>query len=344
MAKNKQVILLIQENSPSPIGGIERHCYNIAELFKSDDDVEIKILFKDLISHTRIKKIDKILFSFKELKKKISESEASSVHIHGFASLVVFQAIIAANLLKKRIVYTPHFHPFHTLDNPLLGKIFFFLLLKPILQMIDTIICINSEDFSFFTKYHKKVTIIPNWLNNMPTSDEVNIGKSTQKQNMILFVGRADNNKGIDHLAKINPDIYDIHCVTKGSINKRFVYHSSVSDEALSKLYFMATLVVIPSRYEAFSYVALEALAHGTQILVSNRVRILDHLTENNAFVHKFQYGDYNGFLEKIDTIMSSENNPDINSALPEIMLIFEKGKIREALKRTYGNSEYVSI
>lgn len=337
MKKNLQTVLLILENAPSPIGGVERHCYNIQQFFKEDTDIKLEILSKDDISHRNIKKINKIIFSFRELKQKITASHANTVHIHGFASLVVFQAILAAIILKKRIIYTPHFHPFHTLENPKSGKVFFYLLLKPVLKKIDTIICINGEDSSFFRHYHDNVITIPNWLNDAPALSEIIDCKGSQNNQMILFVGRADNNKGIDYLDKLSDSKYEVHCVTKGQIQDNFIYHRMISEETLSKLYYQAKLVIIPSRYEAFSYVALEALSHGTQILVSDRVRILDHLPESSNMVHKFMYGDYDGFLSCINKVMNDKDDLYRSSNLSEIMSVFNKEKIKNTLRVIYG-------
>jgi len=336
MKENKRIILLLHENPPSAIGGIERHSYNILQLFKDDRNIEIKVLSKNEITHSRISKIDKILFSFKELKQKIISSGAEIVHIHGFASFVVFQAIIAAAITKKKIIYTPHFHPFKTLDNPALGKFFFYLLLRPILNKVNTIICINEEDTLFFKRYHSNIITIPNWLNDTPSPDDIIHHKKSQNNKMILFVGRADNNKGVDHLQKLSTEKYEIHCVTKGHIKDGFIYHQGISEKTLSDLYYQAKLVVIPSRYEAFSYVALESLSHGTQVLVSERVRIIDHLSESNSLLHHFNYGDFDAFLKEIDVIMNKDTNEQLSNSFYEIVTTFDKEKIKEVLKSIY--------
>jgi glycosyltransferase involved in cell wall biosynthesis len=333
---NKKVVLLIQENAPKPIGGIERHCYSILELFKDDPKIEIKSLNKELVSNKKLKFINKIIFSFREIKDHILTSRADTVHIHGFASLVVFQSILIASYLNKKIIYTPHFHPFHTLNNPKQGKVFFSLLLRPLLKKIHTIICINDEDLSFFRKYNINLIRIPNWLNNQPSLSQVLNGKRLQKKDMILFVGRADDNKGIHYIERIDKKKYDIHCVCNEHFNKEFTFHHSISDTALEELYYTAKLVVIPSRYEAFSYVALEALVHGTKILASDRVRILDYFRNDNSMVNQFRYGNHDEFINKIDSIMDDNTNDDTASTLADIEKTFDKEAIKKLLVDLY--------
>ena len=80
-----------------------------------------------------------------------------------------------------------------------------------------------------------------------------------------------------------------------------FHQHVNISNNALAELYIQASLVVIPSKYEAFSYVALEALFCGTPVLMSDRVRIADYLSGSCGY-EIFHYGNYKEFTEKVET------------------------------------------
>lgn len=318
-------VLLISENPPSIYGGIERHCYNIKLLFKDDNNIIIEALSKEQINFQHIKIANKIVFSQKELTKAIIESKCDIVHIHGFASFVVCQAIHAAHKAGKKIIYTAHFHPFKRLDKPLFGFLFFHILLKPLLPKIHTIICINKEDTAFFKQYHNNVVTIPNWLNTKATTIP------TKKQsNIILFVGRNDKNKSPQYLYDVPPK-YEIHCVTNSNKNlsKDFIYHYKISDQELNELYRNSALLVVPSRYEAFSYVVLEALNQGTPVLISNNVRIADYIA-NIQGVTIFQYGNHTDFQQKI----SIACNQTVDIA--RIQEIFSPSRIKQTLYNIY--------
>jgi glycosyltransferase involved in cell wall biosynthesis len=259
-------------------------------------------------------------------------SQADVVHVHGFASFIVVQAINCAYRLKKKVIYTAHFHPFFTLDNPLLGKIFFYLLLYPVLKKINTIITINKDDTSFFKKYTtNNIIMIPNWTDNIELPNRtLNSGETK-----ILFIGRAEPNKGIEHLYNIQKNKnYEIHCVSNGKFkNYNFILHKNISDKELNKLYSQASVVVIPSRYEAFSYVALEALLMGTPIVVSNRVRIVDYLTDFiGQGIEIFPFGNFQMFNSSIEKAIKQV--VDINS----ISNIFNKDKIKRKLSVIYSD------
>lgn len=321
-------ILLILENMPSPIGGIERHCFNIMRLFSEDKDVIIKVLSKEDIKYRFIKGINKILFNKKELYNKIKEFDPDVVHIHGFASFAVVQSIDVANKLKKKIVYTAHYHPFYTLDNPLLGKCFFYAFLALKLKKVHSIITINKEDTDFFKKYSSNVRMIPHWLNDNNIKD---ISES-RRDNMVLFVGRAETNKGLDHLYSLPKDRYEIHCVSSGTFDRKdFFIHKNIQEKELYKLYSQASVLVVPSRYEAFSYAALEALTIGTPIVVSDRVRIADYLTEmQGKGVEVFPYNNFEAFNCAVEKACHENVNSD------KVSMIFNKKEIKNKILCAY--------
>jgi glycosyltransferase involved in cell wall biosynthesis len=327
-------VLLILENSPSLIGGIERHCYNIINLFRGDKEIVIDVLSKKNVKHFYLKTGRKIVFSQKDLCEKIEMFLPDIVHIHGFASFAVVQAINCSVRLKKKVIYTAHFHPFYTLDNPFLGKLFFYFFLFPALKKINAMITINKEDSSFFRKYVKYITMVPHWIDNT-----IYISNVVKNNKLVLFIGRAEPNKGLEHLYMLSKIKYEIHCVSNGEFERTdFILHKNILDDELYQLYSQASVVVIPSRYEAFSYVALESLLMGTPIVISNRVRIADYL---NDFVGQgieiFPFGDFRAFNIAVEKAIKQK--VDVNS----ISNIFDKEQIKNKLFAIY-RQQYIFL
>ena len=272
--------------------------------------------------------IRKYKYDTKALVRYIENSRCDVVHIHGFMSPGAVQAINAAYGLNKKIVYSPHFHPFRYLRHPMKGKLWFHLFLKPVLFKVDTIVTINNEDTRFFGKYHPNVKKIPHW-----STTDTNVLDEVEKQdNMVLFIGRNDTNKGIEHLYTLS-DNCQVHCVCKGTVKRDdFILHQNLGDAELACLYRQASVVVVPSRYEAFSLVALEALQHHTPVVISERVRIGDYLKGDKGY-RVFNYHDYEGFKDAVSELMMSKDTVNYN----QLLAPFDKEKIREEYCRIYN-------
>lgn len=317
-------IALIRNVSPNNLfGGIRKHCQDLYSLFQDDKDIFIEPI--ENISGGYISLINKRFFHFKALYKYLKHSDCDIVHIHGFMSLDVCQTILMAKLLGKTIVYSPHFHPFAYLQNPNRGKIYFHVFIRPLLRFVSAIVTISTTDSLFFEKYHKTVIRIPHQFD----SSQMTYTPCEKNKNMILFVGRNEENKGLNHLYQLPPK-YEVHCVTKGKLFRSdFILHSNISNEELGKLYDNASLVVIPSRYEAFSYVALEAFAHGTPVVMSDTVCISDYLDGLSGY-HTFKYGDIKAFIKVVDNTIGTRVDRE------NVLSKFEKSKIKQMYKEVY--------
>ncbi len=321
-------VLLIHQHTNSPANGIVSHCHTLYQLFEHSQ--QITVLKPENYPYRNIKVFNG-LFRFKKLKKAIKESGTDIVHVHGYATLQVGQALLAAALCHKKIVYSPHWHPFHELRRPFMAKVFFYLTIAPLVRRYAACcVCINKEDTAFVKKLKKPVYTIPHCLSDYTKN---NSGKQSFKgKKSILFVGRFDAaNKGIDHLWHLPEGLYDIHLVGKGEITPRsdMHIHKNIPQEELLQLYHDCSLVVVPSQYEAFSLVSLEALSTGTPVVMSNKVRIADYL-ENVDGVSIFNYGDYEGFCNAV------RNSDNLHVDVKQIQSIFSKEVIHSQYVKLY--------
>lgn len=317
-------VSLLRNVSPVNYGGIKKHCIELTSLFEGDEEISI-LPIKDL-PQRRVPFIKKTAFKFSALYKYLKQTDCNIVHIHGFATLDIVQSILIARWLRKIIVYSPHYHPFEYLQHPLFGKLYFYGCLRFMLRFVSAIVTISDNDTAFFQKYHKRVYKIPHQFEPM---DNNNFTHETKQENMILFVGRNDSNKGIFYLYNLDSR-YKVHLVTNGVVERKdFIVHSGISDEELSALYRKASLVVIPSRYEAFSYVALEAFAHGTPVVMSDRVMIASYLKGCKGY-RIFRYGDTEDFMRAVENTIGQ--TVDTKTILSQ----FAKIKVKTLYKKVY--------
>ena len=291
-------ILLLRENRP---GGINNYCNKLFELFKGDDGIKI-IKPYDIKTHS----LPGLHGRYDIVDLRDSINKADIIHINGYTSYQTVQAFEYAKKLNKSIIYTAHWHPFEYLKHPTAGKMFFDSFLRSkVKRYCNAVITLNNEDCSFFNKFCDNVIKVPHWYSDLPTNFHIK-----RKENMILFVGRiSDPVKGIEHLYHIPKGKYEIHCVGSGGKELKrsdFTIHENIPNVELTKLYQQASLLIVPSKYEAFSYVSLEALLNGCPILISERVRIADYIANVKGY-SIFKYGDISDFLHQIPTTIKKK-------------------------------------
>ncbi len=324
-------VLLIHPHIESYADGIASHCDTLYHLFIGNQTIQV--MKPENYPYRKIKLFNG-LFLFSKLIKAIKKSKADIVHVHGYTTLQVGQALLAAIICRKRIVYSPHWHPFHELKRPFLAKMFFYLTIAPLVRLFaKCCVCINKEDSAFMKKLGKPVYTIPHCLSDSPSPRQAT--KSTALQKSILFVGRFDAaNKGIDYLWHLPEGAYEIHLVGKGHISPRsdMHVHQNIPKSELDELYKRSSLVVIPSQYEAFSLVALEALAVGTPVIMSDKVRIADYLGHNEG-VTIFKYGDYDAFC------LAVQNSEHLKVDTEKIQQVFSKDTVCAKYANLYINS-----
>ena len=309
-------VLQIRETPLTKCAGIDANCQGLITLFQGDNQIELV----PTIEYTRHSDpfIHQYWLDEREICSSIERFNPDIVHIHGVYSFSLYVAVKCAKKYNKRIVLSPHFHPFYSLRRPIMGKMFFELVTRRILNDVDLIFTINDEDTSHFLKYHKNVIKIPHW-----SKFDATFTKVDKDPKMILFVGRLEEtNKGFNYLYDLPEGKYSIHCVGKGNVTLRndMTKHTNILNSELKDLYQRASLLVVPSRYEAFSYVTIEALMSNTPVVLSDRVRIADHLTGIQGF-STFKYNDHESFVRAVshtigtyvDTAsVASVFNPDL--------------------------------
>ena len=320
-------VLQVRETPISKSDGLDANVQGLIKLFTGDDSVQLLPTTDYTVHHIPV--IGQSYIDRKELCESIEKCNPDVIHVHGTYSFTLLVAVRCANKYRIPVVLSPHFHPFWSLRRPLMGRLFFSIITKPILKRVNTVFTINNEDTTIFQQHHDHIIRIPHWSKFLP---EVDI--PIKEKSLILFVGRlAETNKGFDHLWHLPEGKYEIHCVGSGDIQLRSDMHKhlNISDEELHELYRKASLLVVPSRYEAFSYAALEALMCGTPLVCSERVRIVDYLNSIKGY-RVFTYQDYDDFVKAVDETIGAAVDVD------SIVQLFSPSRIKDLYKKEYMN------
>lgn len=316
-------ILYIRRNPDRDSDGTASYCNALYEMFRDDDECRAVTIENYPVWNVPLLKY---IYRPSPLKKAISQADI--VHVNGYTAFGTLQAMIYARRYHKRVIYIAHWHPFRYLSHPVLSMLAFSLLFKPVIKACaHGIVAINNDDFRFFSAFSDKVVRIHHWF--VPENTCCTAGR---KSDMILFVGRLDDPvKNLAMLENLAPGRYEIHCVGRGDVELRsdFVRHVDISRDELTVLYRTASLVVIPSRYEAFSYVALESMSNGTPVVMSDNVRIADFLDGVSGYA-VYEQDNVDDFQQKVESAIGSKVDVD------RVLEIFSAEKAKKEYKNLY--------
>ena len=197
------------------------------------------------------------------------------------------------------------------------------------LYLFERFLPLSYRNFIFVSEssknnYHidesKNIEIISNGIAEKSIKDE-----DTEESDYILFLGRIDiHHKGLDILLKAYKDFYHIFPGTRlviagdgrdrqrfsrllqklpANIRQNIELKGWVDGDEKAGLFRKASLVVMPSRYEAQSIVSLEAMSYGKPVIVSD-IPELGFVTEKNAGI-SFKTGDPQSLAEAMRQFMT---------------------------------------
>lgn len=186
------------------------------------------------------------------------------------------------------------------------------------LENARAIICYNNFARNMMSPYNENVHVIPGGinLNEFNYRESINEGKT---ETNILMVGRAsDPSKGFSVLKKAfgllkekYPNItltVTTHELTDEITETEGVQATGwLTQEELPSLYSTADICVVPSLWqEPFGIVALEAMASGVPVIVSE-VGGLQHIVEDEISGFVVPPGDHICMAEKIEMLLTSK-------------------------------------
>ena len=202
------------------------------------------------------------------------------VHLHSSFAGLVLRPALAARPQAPSVIYCPHGWAFSRETGRLshqVSKAAENLLART----TDRIICISADEFNEAVRAGipaDRLTLVPNGISKTRPESPPVAALWPSKKAKALFIGRLDRQKGYDLLieaARLLEDVVDVRIVGASVVNK---FEGPVVPANVTLLGWLdrreiethleaADLVVIPSRWEAFGLVALEAMRAAKPIL-----------------------------------------------------------------------------
>lgn len=230
---------------------------------------------------------------------KDSKLNPDVVHVHSV------QGMLLANELKKRyripVFYTSHSIGRQEISITGARRTRVISQQEELYRIADKIIVPSNMEKKIFQaiypKYKKKVEVIPNGVHLTKTSRERN-----EVPYSILYVGRLSHTKGLMTVIYALPEVIKrqkrvaLHVIGDRSgsykrkvewlirrlkIEKHVSFYSWKDNEDLQKYYRRASIVVVPSLYDSFGLVPIEALNQGTPVIVSDQVGVGDYFSRS---------------------------------------------------------------
>lgn len=255
-----------------------------------------------------------------------------------------FPAVLGAILKKTSgipAVLTTFYHPPWSHPNTMLAKFYDRTILKHVLPIYNSLIVSSDYELSIikdqFQISNSKVTRIDNppVVDSDPATDEILNEYDIKGTFNLLYVGRLDAHKGITSLLNTVDQLREVYtdfqCIVVGEKERWYEWSDNISElvkrnrdhliftgseegERLAGLYSLSDLLILPSEYESYGFVTVEALNYDTPV-VARPVGGAPELINNGENGYLYNPADENDLLEKITTVIEEGVSHDPVSA-----------------------------
>ena len=288
----------------------------------------------------------KLIFS---LNQRIKNSDL--IHIHFARDLISFAAALLCLLYRKK--YVTQSHGMIVPDYRLATRIIDLVFTIPFWKVSSAIFVLHSQESSEITKIYKnsKLKVLPNGI-----AINQNFEVEKQESNLrVAFCARLHVDKGIDQflsLAKsqregpIKFEIYgpdggelsrSLSFIREHNLSETVTYKGALTTETVIGRLSEVDLLVLPSRYDNFPMVILEALSVGTPVLVMPSCGISSILASYNRYF-VVQDDSIKGLIKSFEELTQLLPNISRKSLVQFCAKNFSISKVCDDLTVNYEN------
>lgn len=292
-------------------GGVATYLRTLLSGLQKYDDIENYLLISEYKSQQGWENITKKVFYYKykrsianifsaikQIHAVIKDINPDIIHVHStWAGLFVRLPY----LLKKRkakIIYQSHGWSF-LMDTSKYKKNIYAFVEKILSIPTDKIINISNYEQNQAIKYglnKNKMVMIYNGVEDKVNKSDIKLNWDKNKINL-LFVGRLDRQKGLDLFLDVynKMKLENIHLYVIGTSvldnnlpknTETVTYLGWVDNKDIDAYYQACDAVVMPSRWEGFGLVVVEAMRNSKPVIVSNVGALPELIKENiNGYV-----------------------------------------------------------
>lgn len=227
--------------------------------------------------------------------RAVRQQRPDIIHLHSsFAGLVV-RPVLWLTYRRSRIVYCPHGWAFGRETSRLSRAVTEFTELV-LSKLTHRIVCISESEQVDARRVGiaaRRLVLVHNGISRQRPALNTRSAPWPSEKIKVLFIGRLDRQKGYDLLieaARALGDKLDVHLIGASVVSK---FRSSDLPSNVSLLGWMdrnqieaeldqADMVAIPSRWEAFGLVAIEAM-RAAKPIIAFRIGALPEIVEDGT-------------------------------------------------------------
>ena len=294
-----------------------------------------------------------VVFAIKTIIKLVNTINPDIIYCHSTWAGVIGRVPFLWKRTNAKIIYNAHGWAFLMDVSNLKRKIYSFIE-RLLLLVTDCVVNVSKYEYTAAVNYGldaKKMMVLYSGTDYPKEFEkERNVYSDDEETVKILFVGRFDPQKGVDYLLNCfqRYSFDNVHLyLIGGSVVSAYEYEKNntskitflgwVPNEKIDEYYSSCDVVIMPSRWEAFGLVAIEAMKYSKPIIASNRGALPELIHDN-----------YNGYIFDLDNEESLKNILEGLSkkklkllgenAYKEYTLYYTADIMRERVKKLYFN------
>lgn len=314
--------------------GVSRVVYNLSHLLNDENPNVVMIRKKrnrHIFKKNRLDKDNNLpvyTLSYLGLAYHLIKEKYDIINIHNMSSFFAIPFILKKlKLIDSKIVFVSHGLVYvekkeKRYNHPITYQLF----QKISLEWSDHIIAVSTSLKEDIQKYylinHHKISVILNAVDESFFEEKKFIPSFDINDHYVLYVGEIARVKGVDFLIEAIAKI-DIKLVIVGERTPYFdelqnkfinvfdadkiIHLENLKEDELKYLYRNSLFFVLFSRHEPFGLVALEAMASGKPVLVSDNVGAKE-VIENGKDGFIIPFGNLEMLVQKMEYLIQNED------------------------------------
>lgn len=281
--------------------------YLLISEYKSQKDWDN--ITKKIFYYKYKRSIFNIFLAIKQIHSVIEDVEPDIIHVHSTWAGLFVRLPYLFRKRRAKIIYQSHGWAF-LMDISKYKKMIYAFVEKILSISTDKIINISNYEQNQAIKYglnKNKMIMVYNGVEDKVNKSNLKLNWDENKINL-LFVGRLDRQKGLDLFLDVynKMKLENLHLYVIGTSvlddnlpkNTEYVtYLGWVDNKDIDVYYQVCDAVIMPSRWEGFGLVAIEAMKNSKAVIASNRGALPELIKE-----------DFTGYIFNIDDEISLKN------------------------------------